>query len=61
MRQIIDTPKASLIAGCILAVVLLVIRLVAADSIEVLAFLVRLLHVLAAMVWVGLIVFINFV
>ena len=61
MRQIIDTPKASLIAGCILAVILLVIRLVAADSIEVLAFLVRLLHVLAAMVWVGLIVFVNFV
>ena len=61
MRQIIDTPKASLIAGCILAVVLLVARLIAADAVEVFAFLVRLLHVLAAMVWVGLIVFVNFV
>ena len=61
MRQIIDTPKASLLAGCALAVVLLVIRLVAADSVEVFSFLVRLLHVLAAMVWVGLIVFVNFV
>jgi uncharacterized membrane protein len=61
VRQIIDTPKASLIAGCILAVVLLVARLIAADSTEVVAFLVRLLHVLAAMVWVGLIVFVNFV
>ena len=50
-----------MIAGCILAVVLLVIRLIAADAIEVFAFLVRLLHVLAAMVWVGLIVFVNFV
>ena len=61
MRQIIDTPKASLLAGCVLAVVLLIVRLVAADSVEVFAFLVRLLHVLAAMVWVGLIVFVNFV
>lgn len=61
MRQIIDTPKASLLAGCALAVVLLIARLVAADSVEVFAFLVRLLHVLAAMVWVGLIVFVNFV
>ncbi|MET0193242.1 MAG: hypothetical protein ABW200_07695 [Hyphomicrobiaceae bacterium] len=61
MRQIIDTPKASLLAGCALAVVLLVIRLAAADSFEVFSFLVRLLHVLAAMVWVGLIVFVNFV
>ena len=61
MRQIIDTPKASLIAGCILALALLVIRLIAADAVEVFAFLVRLLHILAAMVWVGLIVFVNFV
>jgi uncharacterized membrane protein len=61
VRQIIDTPKASLIAGCILAVLLLVIRLIASDAIEVFAFLVRLLHILAAMVWVGLIVFVNFV
>ena len=61
MRQIIDTPKASLIAGCILAVALLVLRLIASDAIEVFAFLVRLLHILAAMVWVGLIVFVNFV
>jgi uncharacterized membrane protein len=61
VRQIIDTPKASLIAGCILAVLLLVIRLIASEAIEVFAFLVRLLHILAAMVWVGLIVFVNFV
>ena len=61
MRQIIDTPKASLIAGCILALALLGIRLIAADAVEVFAFLVRLLHILAAMVWVGLIVFVNFV
>ena len=61
MRQIIDTPNASLIAGCILALALLAIRLIAADAVEVFAFLVRLVHILAAMVWVGLIVFVNFV
>ena len=44
-----------------LAVVLLVVRLVTAESFEVFSFLVRLLHVLAAMTWVGLIVFVNFV
>ena len=61
--QIIDTPGRSLLAGCAL-------RRRAArhpagwrrlDSFEVFSFLVRLLHVLAAMVWVGLIVFVNFV
>ena len=61
MRQIIDTPRASLIAGCVIAGVLLAARLIASDAVEVLAFLVRFLHVLAAMVWVGLVVFVNFV
>jgi uncharacterized membrane protein len=61
VRQILDTPKASLIAGCGLALVLLVARLLLADGSEVASFLVRVLHVLAAMVWVGLIVFVNFV
>lgn len=61
MRQIIETPKAALIAGCVLAAILLLIRLVSADAVDVAGFLVRLLHILAAMVWVGLIVFVNFV
>jgi uncharacterized membrane protein len=61
MRQIIDTPKASLLAGCAIAIVLLAARLAIADAVEVLTFLVRLLHILSAMVWVGLIVFVNFV
>ena len=40
---------------------LLIARLVAADGFGLFAFLMRLLHVLAAMVWVGLIFFVNFV
>jgi uncharacterized membrane protein len=61
VRQIIDTPKASLIVGCVIAAVMLAVRLTVADAVEVLAFLARFLHVLAAMVWVGLVVFVNFV
>lgn len=59
--KIIESPWASLVAGCILAALLLVVRLAAADTSDSVAVLVRLLHVLAAMVWVGLIVFVNFV
>ena len=40
---------------------MLAVRLTVADAVEVLAFLARFLHVLAAMVWVGLVVFVNFV
>jgi uncharacterized membrane protein len=63
VRQLLDSPRASLGAGAAIAAVVLVIWLVAAgsDVLGVLSFLVRLLHVLAAMVWVGLIVFVNFV
>ena len=63
MRSIIDNPRAALGAGLALtAVVLLAWLIVAgADGLGLFSFLVRLLHVLAAMVWVGLIFFVNFV
>src|SRR5262245_64575784 len=63
MSGIIDNPRASLLAGVALAGLLLVVALIAAetDRLSLLAFLLRLTHVLAAMVWVGLIFFVNFV
>jgi uncharacterized membrane protein len=63
MRSIIDNPRAALGAGLALtAVVLLAWLIVAgADGLGLFSFLVRLLHVLAAMIWVGLVFFVNFV
>lgn len=63
MRKILDSPLASLVAGsCVAAAMLLVwIATAGADGFSLTSFLLRFLHVLAAMVWVGLIVFVNFV
>ena len=63
MRSIIDNPWASLSAGAAAAAAVLVAWLVAAGSdwVLLLSFIVRLLHVLAAMVWIGLVFFVNFV
>ena len=63
MRSIIDNPRVALGAGLALtAVVLLAWLIVAgADGLGLFSFLVRLLHVLGAMVWVGLVFFVNFV
>jgi len=63
MQSITDTPRAALTAGLVLAAVVLLGWIIAAgaDGFSLLLFLVRLVHVLAAMVWVGLIVFVNFV
>lgn len=63
MQPIIDNPRTALSAGIVIAAVLLAIWLVVAgsDGLGLLSFLVRLVHVLAAMVWVGLIFFVNFV
>jgi len=59
----IDNPRAALGAGVALTVIILIAWLVAAgaDTHGLLSFLVRLVHVLAAMVWVGLVFFVNFV
>jgi uncharacterized membrane protein len=63
MQGIIDSPRASLGAGVALAVLLLALSLLAGeiDRLSLLAFLIRLLHVLAAAIWIGLIMFVNFV
>src|SRR5215470_8646953 len=54
MPGIIDNPRASLLTGVALAGLVLVVALLAGgtDRLSLLAFLVRLIHVLAAMVWV---------
>jgi uncharacterized membrane protein len=59
----IDNPWASLGAGLALAAALLLLWLATAgaDTFGFLAFLLRGVHVLAAIVWVGLVVFVNFV
>jgi uncharacterized membrane protein len=63
MKGIIDSPSGALIAGLAIAVVLLLgwIVTAGADLFAFLVFVVRLLHVLAAMIWIGLVFFVNFV
>lgn len=63
MQRIIDNPWASLWAGLGVAILLLLVWLAAAgsDGVGFVSFLVRWVHVLAAMVWVGLVVFVNFI
>jgi uncharacterized membrane protein len=58
-----DSPWVSVAVGFGIAALMLAIWLVVAgaDGSALLAFLFRFLHVLAAAVWVGLIVFVNFV
>src|SRR5437867_10430910 len=63
MQRITGTPQASLIAGLAIGagVLLLFLATAGTDAFGFFSFLIRLLHVLAAMLWVGLIVFVNFV
>jgi uncharacterized membrane protein len=63
MRSIIDNPRTALGASVVLAAAMLLAWLIAAgaDGFALLGFLVRLVHVLAAMIWIGLIFFVNFV
>jgi len=63
MQGIVGNPRACLALGIGLAVFLLIVSALFGDidRLGFFAFLMRLLHVLAAMVWVGLIVFANFV
>jgi uncharacterized membrane protein len=60
---ILSNPRTCLIAGVAIAAVMLLVWLTAsgADSLAFLSFLFRFLHVLAAMIWIGLIFFVNFV
>ena len=63
MQPIIANPRASLWAGLVLAAAVLLFWLATAgaDAMGLFSFLTRLLHVLAAMVWIGLVFFVNFV
>jgi uncharacterized membrane protein len=63
MQPIFSNPRASLGAGIALALAVLVIWVATAgvDGFGLFSFLVRLVHVIAAMVWIGLVVFVNFV
>ncbi len=59
----IEQPRMAAVAGLILATGVLVLWVLAAglDGYAFFSFLFRLAHILSAMVWVGLIVFINFI
>ncbi len=63
MQRTIDTPQAALTAGLVLAAVMLLgwILFAGADGFSLTLLLVRLVHVLAAMIWIGLVFFVNFV
>ena len=62
MQPIFTNPRASLWAGLVLAAAVLLFWLATAgaDAMGLFSFLIRLLHVLAAMVWIGLVFFVNF-
>ena len=63
MQAITENPWASLATGLAIAVLALVLWLTTAgaDALALIGFLVRFLHIFAAAVWLGLIVFVNFV
>ena len=63
MQPIFANPRASLGAGLAVAAAILVIWVAAAgvDGFGLFSFLIRLVHVLGAMVWIGLVFFVNFV
>ena len=63
MSGIIDNPRSCLLVGAVLATVLLIVALSIGetDRLGLFSFLVRLTHVLSAMLWVGFVFFVNFV
>jgi uncharacterized membrane protein len=63
MQGIFDSPRASLGVGIAIAAAMILGWLVAGgvDALGFVSFLMRFLHVLSAMVWIGLVVFVNFV
>ena len=63
MQSIIDNPRAALGAGLVITAAMLLAWLIAAgaDALALVGFLVRLVHVVAAMIWIALIFFVNFV
>ena len=63
MNQILDSARASLTVGLLIAAAVLAAWVAGAgsDVVGLLSFLLRFLHVFAAAVWIGLIVFVNFI
>jgi len=63
MGSLLDNAGRTLLlgAGITIAILLVWIAVAGFDPIGFLAYLLRFLHIYAAMVWVGLIVFVNFV
>jgi uncharacterized membrane protein len=63
MTFLLSSARHALIAGIAIAVVAIVIALAAGgvDTLGFVSFLLRAIHVLAAIVWVGMIWFVNFV
>ncbi len=63
MNAITESAGRALAAGAVLTLVILIawLALAGADPIGFISFLLRWLHVLAAMLWVGLIWFVNFI
>jgi uncharacterized membrane protein len=63
MQSIIDNPRAALGVGLVLTAVMLLgwLAVAGADGFALVGFLVRLVHVLAAMIWIGMVFFVNFV
>jgi uncharacterized membrane protein len=63
MKSLLDDPKSCAYAGLGLSAVLLVawILIGGVDRLSLVAFVIRVTHILAAMVWVGLVFFVNFV
>jgi len=64
VQSITGTARASLVAGLVVAAILIGVALAMSDTADTFgffSFLIRFVHVLAAMVWIGLVFFVNFV
>src|SRR5690349_17316644 len=63
MQSISDNPRVAVGVGVAVAAVMLCGWLIVAgaDGFALLALLVRVAHVLAAMIWIGMVFFVNFV
>ncbi len=63
MKFALASPGSALLTGLVLCAVILVLWVLTSgvDQLGLISFLIRWLHVLGAMIWVGLIWFVNFV
>ncbi len=63
MKDILASPKKALVAGLLLgaAVVVAWLAAVGSDRVSLLSFAVRWLHIVSAVVWLGMIWFVNFI